>query len=86
MPSGNLFHRKYITLTYFFQFYPDKTWKNWVTIDMNNGKKMKDIRNGEKNNTYFFTKDYGYKCIGLITTIAKHDIQNKKLITFDCLR
>ena len=26
-PSGNLFYIKYITLTYFFQFYPDKTWK-----------------------------------------------------------
>ena len=38
------------------------------------------------HHTYFFTKDYGYKCIGLITTISKHDIWNRKLITFGCLR
>ena len=31
-------------------------------------------------------KDYGYKCIGWLTTISKHDIQNGKLIPFDCLR
>ena len=34
----------------------------------------------------FFIRDYGYKCIGLITAISKHDIWNRKLITFDCLR
>ena len=31
-------YRKYIILTYFFQSYPDKTLKNWMTINMNNGK------------------------------------------------
>ena len=34
----------------------------------------------------FFYKNYGYKCIELITAIAKHDIWNKKLITFDSLK
>ena len=29
-------------------FYPDKTWKNWVIINMNNGNFFKDIRNSEK--------------------------------------
>ena len=37
--SGNLSYRNYITLTIFFQFYPDKTWKKFVTINMNNEKK-----------------------------------------------
>ena len=49
-------------------------------------EKLKDIRNGEKIMILIFlTKDYCYKYIGLITTIPKHDIQNRKLITFDCL-
>ena len=59
---------------------------NWVTINMNNGKNWKISETVKKNHdTYFLTKDYCYKYIGLITTIPKHDIQNRKLITFDCL-
>ena len=61
---------------------------NGMTINMNNGKKLKDIRHTEKELiviSIFFTKDYDYKCIGLITTtcISKHDIRNRKLIAFE---
>ena len=75
-------------MAYFFQFYPDKTWtKNWMTIDINNGKKWKISETVKKILIlFFFTKDCGYKCIGLFAIIAKHDIRNRKLITFDCLR
>ena len=50
------------------------------------GKNLKISETVQKIILIFFTKDYVYKCIGLITTIAKHDIRNRKLITFDCLR
>ena len=46
---------------------------------MNNGKNWKISETVKKNHhTYFFTKDYGYKCIGFIATIAKYNIQNRK--------
>ena len=43
-----------LLLAYFFQFYPDKTGRNWMTI----GKTLKDVRNAGK--TYYLTKGYGY--------------------------
>ena len=63
-----------------------------MTINKNNGKNWKISDTLKKTNKliiiliFFFTKDYGYKCIGLIIIISKHDIWNRKLITFDCLR
>ena len=41
------------------------------------------LRKRTNHHTYSFKKDYDKKCIGLITTISKHDIRNRKLITFD---
>ena len=59
----------------------------FTNYNIDNGKKMKDIRNVEKKSyLFFFTKEYGYKCIGLFATITKYDIWNRKLITFGCLR
>ena len=44
-------YRKYITLTYFFQFYPDKTLQNWMTINMKYGKNWKISKMLKKNPT-----------------------------------
>ena len=56
-----------------------------MTINMNNEKNWK-ISDTEKELIIiliFFTKDCDYKRIGLITTISKYDIWNRKLITVD---
>ena len=49
-------------------------------------EKIERLRHAEKELILihnFFTKDYDYKCIGLIITISKHDIWNRKFITFE---
>ena len=43
--SNNMMQKNQLHLAYFFQFYPDKTGRNWMTI----GENLKYVRNAEKN-------------------------------------
>ena len=56
--SENMMQKHQILLVYFFQFYPDKTGRNWMTI----GETLKDVKNTGKTNyhTYFLTRGYGH--------------------------
>ena len=47
----NMKQKNQLLLAYFFQFYPDKTGKNWMTI----GETLKDVRNAEQKTIIILT-------------------------------
>ena len=50
--SNNMMQNNQLLLAYFFQFYPDKTGRNWMTI----GETLKDVRNaGQKIIVYLLS-------------------------------